>query len=444
MMRKQSALSAAHSNPPKPLPALTNEKPPSEEKINKEIDNCHNMPPMKEPLQRLQLQRESKSQQNKVVAEPSDTRSLPGTPVSVVHPNSRKVNSGDINHRRKLTKTQANMEKMHVNSPATGHARSQYESANPEVHLSLTGSEQTLNCITKELVGVTRPAAVDVVRKRGRPHKKAKMLHTVLQTEESSSHLSTAESKDWSETMSDRANAISFTTNCVENRDDMSLRAIETKAIPLNCEPSNTAVSVLDSSPQDHQPAESSPVAISPLEPKRKRGRPKGSTKKRPGRTMNTISVQQSHVTEEKMVIKKEPDEMLSEKRGNIGPQPEETPVEPKHRVGRPPKKTTLVRQFALAQRKSQRKSCSITASVNSQDITPQHQKIETERSDYIARHVSVSLSRVDSQRGGRSSGTADMISNVKCEDIEIELGILIPWHSQIVSCLFNAKLTPV
>lgn len=26
-MRKQSALSAAHSNPPEPLPALTNEKP---------------------------------------------------------------------------------------------------------------------------------------------------------------------------------------------------------------------------------------------------------------------------------------------------------------------------------------------------------------------------------------------------------------------------------
>uniref|UniRef100_A0A674DG32 C2H2-type domain-containing protein n=1 Tax=Salmo trutta TaxID=8032 RepID=A0A674DG32_SALTR len=152
---------------------------------------------MKVPLQRPQLQRESKSQQNKVVAEPTDTRSLPDTPVSVVHPNSGKVNSGDINHRRKLTKTQANMEKMHVYSPAAGHARTQCESANPEVHLSLTGSEQTLNCITKELVGVTRPAAVDVVRKRGRPHKKAKMLHTVLQTEESSSHLSTAESKDW-------------------------------------------------------------------------------------------------------------------------------------------------------------------------------------------------------------------------------------------------------
>ncbi|XP_036798528.1 uncharacterized protein LOC110538076 isoform X2 [Oncorhynchus mykiss] len=422
MMRKWSALSAAHSNPPKPLPALTNEKPPSEEKISKEVDNCHNMPPMKEPLQRLQLQRESKSQQNKVVAEPSDTRSLPGTPVLAVLPNPGEVNSGGINRRRMSTKMQANMEKMHVNSHATGHGRTQCESANPEVHLSLTGSEQTLNCITKELVGVTRPAAVDVVRKRGRPHKKAKMLHTVLQTVESSSHLSTAESKDWSETMSDRANYISYTTNCVENRDDTSLRAIETKAISLNREPSNTAVSVLDSSPKDHQPAESSPVAISPLEPKRKRGRPKGSTKKQPGKTMNTISVKQSHVTEEKMAIKKEPDEMLSEeeKRGNIGPQPEKTPVEPKHRVGRPPKKTTLVRQFALAQRKSQRKSCSITASVNSQDIPPQHQNIETERSlDYIARHVSVSLSRVDSRRGG----TADMISNVKCEDIEIELG---------------------
>uniref|UniRef100_A0AAY5KCF4 C2H2-type domain-containing protein n=1 Tax=Esox lucius TaxID=8010 RepID=A0AAY5KCF4_ESOLU len=58
--------------------------------------------------------------------------------------------------------------------------------------------------------------------------------------------------------------------------------------VPLKHEISHTVVSALDLSTQEHLTAESSPVTVLPLETKRKRGRPKGSTKKGQGKTMNT------------------------------------------------------------------------------------------------------------------------------------------------------------
>uniref|UniRef100_A0A8C7FT22 C2H2-type domain-containing protein n=1 Tax=Oncorhynchus kisutch TaxID=8019 RepID=A0A8C7FT22_ONCKI len=77
---------------------------------------------------------------------------------------------------------------------------------------------------------------------------------------------------------------------------------------------------------------------------------------------------------------------MLSEeeKRGNIGPQPEEAPVELKHRVGRPPKKTTLVRQFALAQRKSQRKSCRLQRVTSQGDPDTMSKQVDEGSGDVV------------------------------------------------------------
>ncbi|XP_010892470.2 uncharacterized protein si:dkeyp-84f3.9 isoform X2 [Esox lucius] len=345
------------------------------------------MPPMKEPLGRQQQQRKCRSQQEEVVDESRQTVTLPNTPVLTVLANSEKVPTGDINPTRKRLKSQANTEKIHVSTLATSHVITQCKSGASE--------EQTMNCIRKEPVDVTRPAVVAVVRKRGRPHKKVKIQHTDIEPSSS-------------------------VTDCVENMGDKSHTTIEMDTVPLKHEISHTVVSALDLSTQEHLTAESSPVTVLPLETKRKRGRPKGSTKKGQGKTMNTNLVQQSNVTEDNILLKNEPEEKVSKEAKKANTPHDDAPVVPKRRVGRPPKKTTLVRQIAL----TQRKSCSNAAPVNTLDRPPQHQEIEPELSlDSKGSYVSVSLSRVDSQRGGKLSGTAHMISNVKCEDTEIELG---------------------